>query len=97
MFVFSLFAAASVEFDLAAIMGRQAGKTQCDTIYARCPYESKDIIKVEKIKQEPELVLTNEDLALPTSTNNSASTLHSVNTNKTKDWALVHERELSVF
>ena len=43
---FSLFPAASVEFDLAAIMGRQAGKTQCDTIYARCPYESKDIMEV---------------------------------------------------
>ena len=47
----------------------------------RDTYESKDIIKVEMIKREPELVLTNEDLALPTSTNNSASTLHSVNTN----------------
>merc|ERR1712008_490047 len=28
--------AATAEFDLAALMGRQAGKAQCETIYARC-------------------------------------------------------------
>lgn len=38
--------AATAEFDLAALMGRQAGKAQCDTIYARCPYESKDLMKI---------------------------------------------------
>jgi len=36
----------TVEFDLAAFMGRQAGKSQCDTIYARCPYQSKDLMEV---------------------------------------------------
>jgi len=36
----------TVEFDLAAFMGRQAGKNQCDTIYARCPYQSKDLMEV---------------------------------------------------
>jgi len=36
----------TVEFDLAALMGRQAGKNQCDTIYARCPYQSKDLMEV---------------------------------------------------
>jgi len=36
----------TVEFDLAALMGRQAGKHQCDTIYARCPYQSKDLMEV---------------------------------------------------
>jgi hypothetical protein len=36
----------TVEFDLAALMGRQAGKAQCETIYARCPYESKDLMEV---------------------------------------------------
>jgi len=38
--------AATVEFDLAAIMGRKAGKVQCDTIYARCPYQTKDLMEV---------------------------------------------------
>lgn len=37
--------AATAEFDLAALMGRLAGKAQCDTIYARCPYESKDLME----------------------------------------------------
>merc|ERR1711992_332262 len=36
----------TVEFDLAAFMGRQAGKNQCDTIYARCLYQSKDLMEV---------------------------------------------------
>jgi len=36
----------TVEFDLAAFMGRQAGKNQCDNIYARCPYQSKDLMEV---------------------------------------------------
>jgi len=36
----------TVEFDLAALMGRQVGKNQCDTIYARCPYQSKDLMEV---------------------------------------------------
>jgi len=39
-------ASTTVEFDLAALMGRQAGKHQCDTIYARCPYQSKDLMEV---------------------------------------------------
>jgi len=38
--------AATVEFDLAALMGRQTGKAQCDTIYARCPYQTKDLMDV---------------------------------------------------
>jgi len=38
--------AATAEFDLAALMGRLAGKAQCDTIYARCPYESKDLMEI---------------------------------------------------
>lgn len=37
--------AATAEFDLAALMGRLAGKAQCDTIYARCPYEPKDLME----------------------------------------------------
>lgn len=36
----------TVEFDLAALMGRQVGKAQCDTIYARCPYQTKDLMEV---------------------------------------------------
>jgi len=36
----------TVEFDLAALMGRQAGQAQCDTIYARCPYQTKDLMEV---------------------------------------------------
>ena len=39
-------AADSVEFDLAAIMGRKAGAAQCQTIYRRCPYT------VEQLMQE---------------------------------------------
>jgi len=38
--------AATIEFDLAALMGRQVGKAQCDTIYARCPYQTKDLMEV---------------------------------------------------
>lgn len=38
--------AATAEFDLAALMGRLAGKAQCETIYARCPYESKDLMEI---------------------------------------------------
>merc|ERR1711956_4537 len=38
--------AATIEFDLAALMGRQVGKNQCDTIYARCPYQTKDLMEV---------------------------------------------------
>lgn len=38
--------AATIEFDLAALMGRQVGKHQCDTIYARCPYQTKDLMEV---------------------------------------------------
>jgi len=38
--------AATAEFDLAALMGRQAGKAQCETIYARCPYESKELMEI---------------------------------------------------
>merc|ERR1711937_574349 len=36
----------SAEFDLAALMGRQTGKAHCDTIYARCPYQTKDLMEV---------------------------------------------------
>jgi len=38
--------AATAEFDLAALMGRLAGKAQCDTIYARCSYEPKDLMEI---------------------------------------------------
>jgi len=38
--------AATIEFDLAALMGRQVGKHQCDTIYARCTYQTKDLMEV---------------------------------------------------
>ena len=37
-------AAATVEFDLAALMGRQAGEQQCQRIYARCQYQAKDLM-----------------------------------------------------
>ena len=37
-------AAVTVEFDLAAFMGRQAGEQQCQRIYARCQYQAKDLM-----------------------------------------------------
>merc|ERR1712025_1525008 len=38
--------AVTAEFDLAALMGRNAGQMQCDTIYARCPYQARDLMEV---------------------------------------------------
>ena len=38
--------AVSVEFDLAAHMGRKAGEEQCQLIYSRCPYQTKDLMEV---------------------------------------------------
>ena len=42
----NLFTAVTAEFDLAALMGRNVGQKQCDTIYARCPYQTKDLMAV---------------------------------------------------
>ena len=36
----------TVEFDLAAHMGRKAGEDQCQLIYSRCPYQTKDLMEV---------------------------------------------------
>eukprot|EP00094_Tigriopus_californicus_P005531 TCALIF_05328-PA protein Name:"Protein of unknown function" AED:0.13 eAED:0.13 QI:0/0/0.5/0.5/0/0.5/2/102/185 len=36
----------SVEFDLAALVGRKAGPAQCKSIYARCPHNQKYLIEV---------------------------------------------------
>lgn len=36
--------AVTAEFDLAALMGRKVGEAQCQTIYARCPYQTKDLM-----------------------------------------------------
>jgi hypothetical protein len=38
--------AVTAEFDLAALMGRKVGQAQCDTIYARCGYQPKDLMDV---------------------------------------------------
>ena len=38
--------AVTVEFDLAAHMGRKAGESQCQMIYSRCPYQTKDLMEV---------------------------------------------------
>jgi len=38
--------AVTVEFDLAALMGRKAGHDQCQLIYSRCPYQTKDLMDV---------------------------------------------------
>ena len=38
--------AVTVEFDLAAHMGRKAGQDQCQLIYSRCPYGTKDLMEV---------------------------------------------------
>ena len=38
--------AVTVEFDLAAHMGRKAGEGQCQLIYSRCPYQTKDLMEV---------------------------------------------------
>ena len=38
--------AVTVEFDLAAHMGRKAGEGQCQMIYSRCPYQTKDLMEV---------------------------------------------------
>lgn len=38
--------AVTAEFDLAALMGRKVGESQCQTIYARCPYQTKDLMNM---------------------------------------------------
>ena len=38
-------AAVTVEFDLAAIMGKKVGPSQCEIIYSRCPYQIKEIME----------------------------------------------------
>lgn len=35
----------SVEFDLAALVGRMNGPARCKTIYSRCTLASEDIMK----------------------------------------------------
>ena len=37
---------ATVEFDLAAIMGRKAGGAQCEKIYSRCVYPTNTLMEV---------------------------------------------------
>ena len=37
---------ATVEFDLAAIMGRKAGGAQCEKIYSRCVYPTNTMMEV---------------------------------------------------
>lgn len=34
----------SVEFDVAALIGKKVGEAQCAKIYARCPYQTKDLM-----------------------------------------------------
>jgi hypothetical protein len=36
----------TVEFDLAAKMGRRAGVEHCNTIYARCPYGVSELMAI---------------------------------------------------
>jgi F0F1-type ATP synthase membrane subunit c/vacuolar-type H+-ATPase subunit K len=36
----------TVEFDLAAIMGRKAGEAQCEKIYSRCVYPTNTLMEV---------------------------------------------------
>jgi len=36
----------SVEFDVAALIGRQVGEAQCNKIYARCHDQTKDLMEV---------------------------------------------------
>ena len=36
----------TAEFDLAALMGRKAGVEQCNTIYARCPFQKAELMDV---------------------------------------------------
>ena len=38
--------AVTAEFDLAALMGQKAGEDHCNLIYARCPYEVKNLMEV---------------------------------------------------
>ena len=45
--------AVTVEFDLAALIGQQAGEYQCNTIYSRCPYQVKDLMEI--IRQPPQM------------------------------------------
>ena len=35
----------SVEFDLAALIGRKVGATRCRTIYSRCTIPAQEIMK----------------------------------------------------
>merc|ERR1712062_96965 len=46
--------AVTVEFDLAALIGQQAGEYQCNTIYSRCPYQVKDLMEI--IRQPPKCI-----------------------------------------
>ena len=39
-------AASSVEFDLAAYIGRKVGAAQCQKIYAVCPYQEEELMNV---------------------------------------------------
>jgi hypothetical protein len=36
----------TVEFDLAAMMGQKVGVGHCNTVYARCPYNVKQLMEV---------------------------------------------------
>ena len=38
--------AVTVEFDVAALMGKKVGEAQCETIYNRCNYGVKDLMNV---------------------------------------------------
>jgi len=38
--------AVTVEFDVAALMGKKVGEAQCETIYSRCNYGVKDLMNV---------------------------------------------------
>jgi hypothetical protein len=38
----------SVEFDVAALIGRRVGAGQCNTVYARCPYKTEQLLETLK-------------------------------------------------
>ena len=42
----------TVEFDLAALIGRKAGTQQCQKIYARCNKEYDELLKVLEATSE---------------------------------------------
>jgi hypothetical protein len=41
----------TVEFDLAAKMGQKVGLEHCNTVYARCPYNVKQLMEVMRQPQ----------------------------------------------